>query len=309
MVPIVQHGPESLWCQSVRLGVYVNPSGVWNFRLGNTGGYAGNLVATGGNAAPGVWQHVVATYDGSTMNLYINGTAVGSKAFPAASWVANSESFLRVGGTPLNGDSTVTGYYAGNYYVAPGISASGNGGNRGWDGWIDELALYPTMLLVSQIAAHHDAATTNNAGYSAQILADGPIAYWGFNEPAVTPPDPSTFPSVANSGSLGSAADGTVMWGGLTAQKGPTGADGSGYPGFGAGNQALFLDGRNGYVQLNDAPGLHFNGQITMMAWVKPARRISSAIFSGTAWIFLARNFPAHLARVGKHRLWGRQLL
>ena len=126
------------------------------------------------------------------------------------------------------------------------------------------------MLLVSQIAAHHDAATTNNAGYSAQILADGPIAYWGFNEPAVTPPDPSTFPSVANSGSLGSAADGTVMWGGLTAQKGPTGADGSGYPGFGAGNQALFLDGRNGYVQLNDAPGLHFNGQITMMAWVKP---------------------------------------
>ena len=37
---------------------YVPPSGVWNFRMGLSSGYAVNLYATSGNATPGTWlQH------------------------------------------------------------------------------------------------------------------------------------------------------------------------------------------------------------------------------------------------------------
>jgi len=238
---------------------YVNNNGVWNFRLGLTSGYAGNIHSTSGNAAPGVWQHVVATYDGSTIRLYVNGVSVGNPAEQNVSesgtgWKPNTQMALRIGGTPLFGDNA----------DQPWISAAGIAGNRGYDGWMDEVAIYTTVLSQSTVAAHFSAATTNNAGYSAQILANNPVGYWNMNESAVTAPDPSTYPVISNSGSVGSAADGTNMWGALAAQ------NGSGYAGLGAGNKAVFLNGESGYIALKDAPGLHISGNITMMAWVKP---------------------------------------
>ena len=114
---------------------------------------------------------------------------------------------LRMGGTGLQG----------NLSDGPVISIAGYAGNRGFDGWLDEVAVFPSLLSAAQVKAHFDAATTNNAGYGAQILAAGPAGYWHLDEPAVTPPNPSTFPVLANSGSLGSAADATNTWGSLTA--------------------------------------------------------------------------------------------
>jgi hypothetical protein len=35
-------------------------------------------------------------------------------------------------------------------------------------------------LSAAQISAHFNAATTNNAGYAAQILGDGSVGYWHF---------------------------------------------------------------------------------------------------------------------------------
>ncbi|HEY5909837.1 MAG TPA: LamG-like jellyroll fold domain-containing protein [Verrucomicrobiae bacterium] len=236
---------------------YVNPSGRWQFRLGNTGGYAGLCTATSGNAANGVWQHIVATYDGTTALLYANGVQIGSVSAPVANWARNPQMALRIGGTSLFG----------TLGDAPAISYGGFSGNRGWDGWIDELALYSKLLSPDTIAAHYSAATTNTAGYDAQILADGPDGYWNLDESAVTPPDPSTFPVVTNLGSIGTAADATVKWGAATAQTG------SGYAGLGADNKACFFDGVNGGIQVADAPGLHFSGNLTMMAWVKPVEQ------------------------------------
>src|SRR6185295_6480158 len=43
---------------------YLSNTGKWQFRLGAIGGYAGICTATSGDAAIGVWQHIVATYDG-----------------------------------------------------------------------------------------------------------------------------------------------------------------------------------------------------------------------------------------------------
>jgi len=238
---------------------YVNNTGRWNFRLGNTGGYAGSIVSTNGNAQVGVWQHIVATYDGTNASIYANGVLVGSGAAPVANWVNNSESFLRMGGTPLTGNDSIGAPWA--------INSGGISGNRGFDGWLDEVAIYPTKLSPSTIMAHYQAATINNAGYSAQILADGPSAYWGLNEPVVTPPDPSTFPPVAALGSVGTAGDGTNLWGALAGQSGP------GYAGFGANSGATFFDGVNGSCPVSDVPALHFSGNITLAAWINPAEK------------------------------------
>jgi hypothetical protein len=136
-------------------------------------------------------------------------------------------------------------------------------GNRGWDGLLDEVAIYTNVLSPSTIAAHFAAAATP-ATYGAAILAANPVGYWNFDEPAVTTPDPSTFPMAANSGTLLSDADGTNGWGAVAAQRGP------GYSGFAAGDKAVWFDGMIGSFTVNDAPGLHFSGQITLAAWVKP---------------------------------------
>ena len=217
---------------------YLNNTGTWQFRLGNRNGYAGLLTATSGNAVAGVWQHIVATWDGTNANLYANGVNIGSAAISATNWLDNAQSFLRFGGTPLTGNNAET----------PAISATSNNGNRGYDGWLEEVAIYPKVLSPSNIFAHDNAATTNNAGYTAQILADNPAGYWPMNDSAYTAPNPGTYPVATNSGSLGSAADGTNMVGTVAGQNGP------GYAGFGAGDKAVFFDGDNGYFQVKNAP-------------------------------------------------------
>src|SRR5205085_7602644 len=139
---------------------------------------------------------------------------------------------FRIGGTPFTGRQSTDDI--------PWPSLAGVTGNRGFDGWVDEVAYYGYALSANTIAAHFSAATTNNAGYAAQILADNPLGYWGLNESAATPPSATSLPIAANSGILGSQADGTNMWGVLAGQAGPP------YAGFGLGNKAILNDGVSG---------------------------------------------------------------
>jgi hypothetical protein len=250
------------FASSARVGylMYMDNTGRFEWRLGNLGGYAGVVKSPNNaayNATVGLWRHVVGVFDGTQTRIYVNGTNVANSTLTAATIAAllqNSQSSFRMGGTPFNG--SLSDY--------PLVSAGGVSGNRGIDGWLDELAVYNYALTTNQCAAHFAAAATNTAGYSAQILADNPVGYWPMNDAAQTAPNTNTYVTVANSGSVGSAANGKVVWGGLTAQSG------SSNPGFGAGNNAVLLDGANGYVKIPSAAGLDFSGNITMMAWVKP---------------------------------------
>ena len=243
--------------------MYVNNNGRFEFRLGNASGYVGtvnNAANPSYNAALGIWRHVVCVFDGTRTKIIVDGVNVASVTLTAnqiASLEQNTQMPLRLTGTPFNGSLS----------DSPLISAGGVSGNRGFDGWVDEVAYYPYALTTNQCAAHFAAATTNAAGYSAQILADNPTGYWPMNEEAYPAPAPATFPVVANSGTLGSAADGTVVWGGLTGQEGAS------CPGVGANNTACFLDGANGYMKLGQPAGLDITGNITMMAWIKPTVR------------------------------------
>jgi len=233
-------------------------NGKIQFRLGNTSGYLATCDSTSASLTAGTWSHVVCTWDGTTMRNYVNGALVGSLTLTPtqiASWTQNKQQAFRLGGTALNGTLT----------DAPTISADGRAGNRGFDGWMDEAAFYGSALSDSTIAAHYAAATTNTAGYGAQILADNPVSYLNMNEAAYPAPSPSAFPMAANSGSEGSAADGTNVWGVLANQPGPA------YAGFGAGNKACYFDGfSQGHLSLPADPGLNISGNITLMAWIKP---------------------------------------
>ena len=182
--------------------VYENGNANWQFRLGLIAGYA---VILGSSTPPavGAWQHIVVTFDGSTAKIYVNGVLNGSAAV-GAGWTPNTEMPLMMGCLPLvgGGADTVDG---------PAVSFGGLAGYRGFDGSLDEVAIYSSLLSASTIKAHYDAATTNTAGYHAQILADNPVGYWTCEDPAVTPPNPGTFPIAVNSGSLGSVVNGTNM--------------------------------------------------------------------------------------------------
>ena len=101
----------------------------------------------------GQWSHVVASYDGSTMRLYVNGEQVGSKATPA----------------PL---SEVSG---------PTVIGAGAGANGGFfAGDLADVALYPLALTRAHVAAdyadgtHAACATITEAHASTYtpVLAD-----------------------------------------------------------------------------------------------------------------------------------------
>lgn len=231
---------------------YLNSAGQWQFRLGLTSGYATTLNATGGNATAGSWQHIVASYDGTTARIYVNGVLKNSST-PSAGWKPNPQMALRFGGTPLHGSLS----------DGPYVSNSGLSGNRGYDGWLDEVAIYPKALSPDTVAAHFNAAS-NPSTYGSVVLADQPTGYWNLDEPAVTAPDPASFPTVVNSGSVGADANGTVHWGAATAEPGTGGTA------FGTGDKSVYFNGGSGYIEVADAPALHISGNITLLAWVKP---------------------------------------
>lgn len=240
--------------------IYINSSGRFEFRLGNSGGYVGTVNSAANpqlNAAPDKWRHLVCVFDGGQTKIIVDGQLAASQTLTALQvrgLQQNTQVPFRIGGTAFNGSLS----------DGPASSAGGVSGNRGIDGWVDEVAYYPYALTTEQCAAHFSAGTGNPTGYGSVVLADNPVGYWPLDDAAVTAPDPASFPVVANAGSAGASADGTVVWGGLTGQ------DGTGYTGFGTADKALLLDGANGFVKLPAAPGLDISGNITMAAWVKP---------------------------------------
>jgi len=234
--------------------LYANGSGAsgWNWRMGSaTGsGYAVSLTGPNGVLNTTSWSHIVAVYDAgaSTATLYLNGAvyatgAVSDYGANTTAELGHSGRCLRIGGTGLNG----------NYGTVAG--------NRGLDGWVDEVAVYPGVLSASTVAAHYGTASTNSSAYHALVLASNPLGYYNLDEPAYTPPDPSTYPAAANLGSLGSTANG---WYEPGVQMSP---DAPPFTGASAGNTAIEVNGAAGSVQETN---VDVTGPITIMAWVKP---------------------------------------
>ena len=93
----------------------------WDFGIGKS------LRSPDGGITTGQTYHVVATYDGTTVRLYVNGTQVASVA-----------------------DTASTG--ATSYFIG-----ASSGGSFAHDGKIDEVAVYGTVLTSTRVLAHYTA--------------------------------------------------------------------------------------------------------------------------------------------------------
>lgn len=99
------------------------PSLRWWFNAYNT---AGTFVDA--TLPPTTTQHVVATYDGANMRMYINGTEAAHSPVARVAAISHSTAALLIGSAP--------------------------GGAR-WKGKMDEVAVYNTALSAAQVAAHY----------------------------------------------------------------------------------------------------------------------------------------------------------
>ena len=236
-VPFFAYVASSVQTASPRSGWYLAQDNNSTFGLGNAfvvrmfyqNGATPLITLSATNDLPlGSWYHLVLTFDGTTATLYKNGVVASSG--PALGYVPNVNAPLSVG---MRSDN---GFY--------------------WPGQAAEVACYAGALTASQVAAHFTAATTNAAGYGAQIRSDNPTLYWRFSEP----PDPVA----ANIGSLGTAANGTYMF---PARPGISGPAGASFPGFELNNTAVAFDGTGANVAIKPL-NLNTNA-VTITCWLK----------------------------------------
>lgn len=208
------------------------------FATNATGNKSSELDTSGYNAhagfALGEWVHVVATFDGSTEQVWTNGVLAGTKNLSAN---GAGLKYVPDPTTPL--------------MIGNGNDVSVSSGMSPFSGVLDEVAIYPEVLPQSSIQAHIETAYGTNATYgnvyTNAVLADSPILYYRLNDkisPANSGYPSTTFPAASNLGTLGASAGGVY-------QPGTTpGVDGPPYAGFGTSTKAVALNGFYGAVDI-----------------------------------------------------------
>jgi len=230
----------------------------WQFRTYN--GTLRNQITSTVDIVPGAWTHLVGTLDAdsNTQHFYVNGVEQGTGIPVTNGYTPNSTLPMRLGGFPNDNGNVGGGTFAG--------------------GGLDEVAIYPAALSAAEVLAHYQNATNSPARtvpYQSLVLASNPSGYWRMNDPAgPTPPSPR------NSGTAGSAWNGTYGGDMMPAAPGPQPPES---PGFEATNASV-QNTANGY---NAVPPLNITSNtITVTTWLKRAERFNTTDdLSWPAWL------------------------
>jgi hypothetical protein len=126
------------------------PDTGWNFRMYNGSGSAFGWDLTGGTSTLDDWSHVVATWNGSAGQLYVNGQLADATNDPALNGVYNAST-------------------AANFIVASSDTGSP------YTGSVDEVAFYNTVLTPAQILNHYSTGSSGAPGYYALVRSDGAV--------------------------------------------------------------------------------------------------------------------------------------
>jgi hypothetical protein len=146
----------------------------WNFRMYDGVGSNLGWDLTGGTSPLGAWSHVVATWNGSVAELFVNGALADSSNAGGASGVYNAS------------DSA-------NFIV--GSSDTGSP----YTGAMDEVAFYGSVLTPAQILNHFNTISSNPDAYQATVRADGARLQLSNNSPTI--PEPASL-AIAGLGAL-----------------------------------------------------------------------------------------------------------
>ncbi|MFN8483698.1 MAG: LamG domain-containing protein [Anaerolineae bacterium] len=159
--------------------VYAGADNHWQFWVSSG---SGMIAVTGAAISSGRWDHIVATFDGTTARLYVNGVLTGSGV--SAGYSPNSYNYLVFG------------------QAEPGQ-------NFWFPGALDEAAVYNVALSATQVQTHYNAGapppptptatptvtptptpgptstptpTVPSSTYYGAVLNDNPVAYWRLGE-------------------------------------------------------------------------------------------------------------------------------
>jgi len=185
----------------IRMNYGGNNAGGPNLQIfvANGNGSTRNGVGTPANSLPvGLWHHCVATYDGTTALLYVDGV-------------------LLLNTTALSGANTEAIDTWSPLTIGDGLwQGSGTGPTRSYTGLLDEVAIYTNILSGSQVSAHY-AAGTVNGNYKQTVVNDSPLLYYRMDAPGFVNPDSSVFPTAVNYGSapVNGAYPGGIVPGGI----------------------------------------------------------------------------------------------
>lgn len=134
----------------------------WNFRMYNGNGSALGWDLTGGTAPLDTWTHVVATWNGTAAQLFVNGVLADNTNDSALNNVYNAN----------------TAATSPNFLVAATDTASPLAGS------VDETAFYNSALTPAQILNHFNAASSPTAGtYHSLVRTDGALLQLSNNVP------------------------------------------------------------------------------------------------------------------------------
>ncbi|HXF11477.1 MAG TPA: LamG-like jellyroll fold domain-containing protein, partial [Desulfuromonadaceae bacterium] len=217
----------------------------WNLQTFTGSGSTIGANITGGTATNGQWYHLafICSAIGTGVNagkvtnaFYVNGVLVGGSAYAAYNTNNIDPMFFGIE----------------NYKL-----------ENTFKGAVDEVAVYNKILTGAQLLSHYQSGTNANRAtpYAQTVTNDGGVnlvAYWRLGENGMT---------ATNSGTLGSAANGTYVGATYGSPGGPPSSE---LPGFSAGNGCAYLNGAGNYISLANPAGLNFTNQITLQAWVRP---------------------------------------
>ncbi len=153
----------------------------WSHQLRIDGGVLEFWIAGGNGEVSAEWSgfstntlyHVVGTYDGATMRLFVNGEEKASAS-------------------QTGKNNTNNGTFIG----------AASGGSSAFSGRLDEVAVYERALTAMEVRRHH-LVGQDQFGHPLSVLAQAPIGYWRLEElSGTTATDSST---VANDGSYNNA--------------------------------------------------------------------------------------------------------
>jgi|GEM_PF-3663435 len=204
------------------------------------------------------WYHVVGTFDGTNLKIYINGREEGNGDI-VNPWKGVDTGFT-IGYTPQQG-----------IYL---------------NGTIDEVRIYNRALSAEEIAEHyyrgagsHNLSVPVQLGQNKTMLDQGLVGYWSFEE------DDGNYAYDYS----GKANTGTLHNGSGVCHDGdcPTWTTGK----FGS---ALSFDGSNDYVDCGNDESLNITDAITIEAWVKP-NYISTSWGQFFLGRYVAFSSPCHL--------------